>query len=67
VHATAIPLLPDPGASRRGEVFEQARHRTGEVGGISSIVAARRGRDERQSLARTIADDRFNPGLKTCR
>jgi hypothetical protein len=28
---------------------------------------AERGRDRRQSLARTVADDRFNPGLKTCR
>jgi hypothetical protein len=28
---------------------------------------ARREHDERQSLARTVADDRFNPDLKTCR
>jgi hypothetical protein len=28
---------------------------------------AERERHRRQSLARTVADDRFNPGLKTCR
>ena len=29
VRAAAIPLLPDPGASRRGKVLKQARHRAG--------------------------------------
>ena len=28
---------------------------------------AERERHRRQSLARTVADDRFNPDLKTCR
>jgi hypothetical protein len=29
MHTAAIPLLPDPGAVRRGKVLKQARHRAG--------------------------------------